>query len=96
MSKDELGGLPYQQAANVRQLLAERANASALGLTDRVAAADKQLRGLGWTDPGQAPPVSRSEPPPERQARHERVQKAEGEAGALPPVVRRGPVKHTG
>jgi len=41
--------LPYQQAAQVRQLLAERDNAKAYGMTTRVEAADKQLAALGYT-----------------------------------------------
>jgi hypothetical protein len=40
-------GTPYQQAAQVEQLQAERANAEAYGQTDRVAAVDKQLKELG-------------------------------------------------
>ncbi len=36
-----------KQAAHVRQALAERANAEALGLTDRVTAADKVLDAAG-------------------------------------------------
>ena len=42
--------LPYQVQPQVKQLLAERANADALGLTDRVAAADKQLAALGYKE----------------------------------------------
>jgi hypothetical protein len=39
-----MGDVPYQQDALVKQLKAERENASALGLpSDRVAAVDKQL-----------------------------------------------------
>jgi hypothetical protein len=51
VASDDLGGLPYQQASVVRQVLAERDNAKALGMTDRVAAADKQLEGLGYKAP---------------------------------------------
>lgn len=76
MSKDDLGGLPYQQASVVRQLVAERTNAEALGLTDRVASANKQLEGLGWKDPEKAEKVSRDEPPVDRRAAHERTEKA--------------------
>jgi hypothetical protein len=46
--------LPYQQAAQVRQLLAERETAEAYGQTTRVEAADKQLAELGYKRPGQA------------------------------------------
>lgn len=46
--------LPYQQAAQVRQLLAERENAEAYGQTERLAAVDKQLKGLGYKRPAQA------------------------------------------
>jgi hypothetical protein len=40
--------LPYQQAGQIRQLLAERENAVAYEQTDRIAAIDKQLSGLGY------------------------------------------------
>ena len=56
--------LPYQQAALVRQLLTERANAAAIGLTGRVDAVDKQLRDLG-IDPATAE-LRRSTPPRDR------------------------------
>lgn len=46
--------IPYQQAPQVRQLLAERANAEAYGQVSRVDAVDKQLNGLGWVDPAKA------------------------------------------
>lgn len=46
--------LPYQQAAQVRQLLAERETAEAYGQTTRVEAADKQLAELGYKRPAQA------------------------------------------
>jgi len=46
--------LPYQQAPQVRQLLAERENAEAYGQTTRVEAVDKQLAGLGYKRPAQA------------------------------------------
>ena len=46
--------LPYQQAAQVRQLLAERENAVAYEQETRVAAVDKQLAELGYKRPGQA------------------------------------------
>ena len=46
--------LPYQQAAQVRQLLAEHENADAYGQTTRVEAVDKQLAELGYKRPAQA------------------------------------------
>jgi hypothetical protein len=46
--------LPHQQSNQVRQLLAERANADAYGQTTRLAAVDKQLAELGYTSPKQA------------------------------------------
>lgn len=46
--------LPYQQAPQIRQLLAERENAEAYGQTTRVEAIDKQLEGLGYKRPSQA------------------------------------------
>ena len=47
---EELEGIPYQSQPQVHQLLAERANADALGLTDRVTAVDKQLKQLGYKE----------------------------------------------
>jgi len=95
--KDDLGDLPYQQAGQVRQLLAERTNAEALGMTDRVAVADKQLSGLGYVRPEDkpAPEVRESTPPEGRHPRHERIQKAEdGPAAGSGPAGRRGPSQH--
>jgi hypothetical protein len=46
--------LPYQQAPQVRQLLAERENAKAYGQTTRVEAVDKQLAELGYKTEKQA------------------------------------------
>jgi hypothetical protein len=46
---EQLEGVPYQAQPQVHQLLGERANADALGLTDRVAAVDKQLGSLGYS-----------------------------------------------
>jgi hypothetical protein len=43
--------LPYQQAAQVRQLVQERENAEAYGQTTRVEAVDKQLAELGYKTP---------------------------------------------
>ena len=43
-------GIPYQSGPQVAQLLAEKANADALGLTDRVKAVDKQLKQLGYKE----------------------------------------------
>jgi hypothetical protein len=48
-----MADVPYQQEALVAQLQAERENATALGLTDRVKAADKQLAELGVKAAGQ-------------------------------------------
>jgi hypothetical protein len=45
----------YQNAAQVRQLLAERENAEAYGQETRLGAIDKQLAGLGYTEPEKAP-----------------------------------------
>lgn len=77
MSKDKLRGVPYQQAGQVRQALAERDSATALGLTTRVEAANKTLENLGYADPESAPKVARDEPPTERRAAHERTETAE-------------------
>lgn len=41
--------VPYQNAAQVEQLLAERENAEGYGQTDRVEAADKSLAAFGIT-----------------------------------------------
>ena len=49
---EELKGVPYQSQPQVHQLLAERANADALGLTDRMAAIDKQLDQFGYDPKG--------------------------------------------
>jgi len=48
-TKDPAEQVPYQQAARVRQLLAERENAVTYGQDTRVAAVDKQLAELGVT-----------------------------------------------
>lgn len=77
MSKDKLKGVTYQQAGQVRQALAERESATALGLTTRVDAANKTLENLGYADPDNAPKVARDEPPTERRAAHERTETAE-------------------
>jgi len=45
-----MSDLPYQVKPQVDQLLAERANAEALGLTDRVEATNKQLDALGYKE----------------------------------------------
>jgi hypothetical protein len=74
--------LPYQQSAQVRQLLNERENADAYGQTDRVDAVDKQLAELGYKTPKgaeqaagkaedaalNAPEEERTTPPEERAA----------------------------
>ena len=76
MAKD-LEGLPYQVGPQVHQLLTERANAEALGLTDRVEAVDKQLDQFGYskgkaskkrTAAAEDDDDAKSEPPKERHA----------------------------
>lgn len=65
MAKEPLSDSPGT-AAVLRQVLAERENAQALGLTTRVEACDKQLRTLGYTpekSKGKPEAESRSEPP---------------------------------
>lgn len=82
MAKEDLQEhLPYQQASLVRQTLAERAQAEALGQTTRVEAADKILKGLGWKQPEKAPEVRRDAPPEARQAPAERTVTADAAAG---------------
>ena len=63
--------IPYQQAGQVRQLLAEREVAMAYGQTSRVDAANKQLAALGYTDPKppKADPEPEKTPPQGRQGR---------------------------
>ena len=86
MAKEDLQEhLPYQQASLVRQTLAERAEAVALGQTTRVEACDKVLKGLGWKKPQAAPRVERGSAPEGRQAPHERSTKAD----AAPTPARR-------
>lgn len=79
MGKDEVG-VEYQRAGQVRQLLAERANAEAYGQSDRVAAVDKQLAELGVS--ASAPKVERSSPPAGRGAKQERAQTTAAEKPA--------------
>ena len=70
-------GVPYQQGPQVAQLLAERVNADALGLTDRVTAVDKQLKQLGYKEKAAKSRKaaaaddddSKSEPPKERSSK---------------------------
>jgi hypothetical protein len=72
-AKDALGGVDYQRAGQVRQLLAERVNARAYGMTERLAAIDKQLAELGYTRKGgsgkDADAVAKAEAPPGRSTR---------------------------
>jgi hypothetical protein len=88
--------VPYQQAAQVRQLLAERANAVAYDQQTRVDAVDKQLAELGVTPemvsgktakaggaPEKVPPQGRTAP---QRATADAAPEAEVEA-----APRRGP-----
>lgn len=78
MAKEDLQEhLPYQVAAHVRQLLAARADAAAIGLISQVERCDKELRNLGWKTPEKAPEVRRDAPPEGREAPAERVVTAE-------------------
>lgn len=45
-----MADVPYQNATQVAQLLAERVNAVAYGQVSRMEAIDKQLASLGYTD----------------------------------------------
>ena len=74
--------LPYQQASLLRQTLAERAEAEALGQGTRVEACDKVLKVLGWKQPEKAPEVRRDSPPQGRQAPAERSVTATAAAGS--------------
>lgn len=74
---DEYEGVPEAQVPQVAQLLSERANAKALGLTDQVEAAERGLDALGYT--GKAAekrkaaaednPEAKTEPPKERSSK---------------------------
>jgi hypothetical protein len=65
----------YQNAAQVRQLQAERANAVAYGQATRVAAVDKQLAAFGVTPEGhEAEPGPEKSQPKARSTRQERQQ----------------------
>jgi hypothetical protein len=65
----------YQNAAQVRQLQAERANAVAYGQATRVEAADKQLAAFGVTpDSPDAEPEPEKSPPKARATKQERQQ----------------------
>ena len=82
MAKEDLGARPAGEAAVLRQLLAERSNASAIGLKSRVEAVDKQLKGLGWVDPEKAPEVRKDAPPAERRSVSEATVVAESAAAS--------------
>ena len=69
--------IPYQQAAQVRQLLAERANCEAIGMPGRVAGIEKALRNLGYEVGEKAPEVRRDKAPEQRQAPAEKAVTAE-------------------
>lgn len=66
----------YQVAAQIRQLLAERANAVAYRNTTRIHAVDKQLTELGYQPDAATPEVTRQAPPIERSARADKTLKA--------------------
>lgn len=76
MSKDELGDVDYLHAGQVRQLLAERVNAEAYGMTGRIAEIDKQLAEFGYVAPEKVTKVARDTPPQDRRAAHETTEKA--------------------
>jgi hypothetical protein len=73
--------IAYQNAAQVRQLQAERVNAVAYGQETRVEAIDKQLKELGVKPEKakKAEPEAKPEkaPPQERATKQERQQKAD-------------------
>lgn len=62
-------------AGQVRQLLAERENAVAYEMTDRVESIDLQLVEFGY-DPKKVTKVTRDTPPQDRRASHEGTEKA--------------------
>lgn len=77
---DEFEGVPEAQVPQVAQLLSEKANAEALGLTDQVEAADKGLDALGYkgekasaaekrAEAAKDEPEAKSEPPKERSSK---------------------------
>lgn len=49
LKEAELLGVDYQRAGQIRQMLAERANAVAYGQTDRIEGIDRALRENGYT-----------------------------------------------
>jgi hypothetical protein len=77
MADNEYESVPEAQVPQVAQLLSEKANAEALGQTDRVEAMDKALDELGYK--GKAAekrkaaaednPEAKSEPPKERSSK---------------------------
>lgn len=77
-----MADVEYQRSGQVRQALAERANAVRLGAVDRVKAADKTLAALGYSEPEAAPAVERSSPPAGRATRQERASKTAAPAPA--------------
>ena len=60
--------LPYQVAAQVRQGLAQLADAEAIGNVTQAERARKQLRDVGWKFPEDAPEVRKDAPPAERRS----------------------------
>jgi len=65
-----MADVPYQQEALVAQLQAERENATALGLTTRVDAVDKQLAELGVKAAGQKRKAAAADDDDEDKAKH--------------------------
>jgi hypothetical protein len=72
----EYEGVPEAQVPQVAQLLSEKANAEALGLTDQVEAAEKGLDALGYKGAAEKrkaaaedSPEAKSEPPKERSSK---------------------------
>ena len=82
MSKDEPSDVADHLAGQVRQLLAERANAVAYEMTDRVKSIDLQLVEFGY-DPKKVEKVARDTPPQDRRAAHETTEKAGGDKSAV-------------
>lgn len=68
MTKESFEGVHYAKAGQIRRALAERANAVAYGMTDRIKAADKELAALGYEKPSddETPEVRRDKAPADR------------------------------
>jgi hypothetical protein len=80
VAKDDVGGVAYQRAGLVRQLLAERENAVAYGQKDRVEAADKQLAELGYSEPEKEPRQGRESAPAGRSSRPQSTASDDGKS----------------